>query len=219
VSEPAFVAEVREFYDALAVDYQHLMGTDLTDRPVERSVLGLFAELVGPGGDVLDAGCGPGRVTAHLASLGLRACGLDLSPVMVEIARAAFPGLSFGVGSLTALDHPDESLDGLLVWYSLIHIAPEARPAVLAECRRVLKPGGYLLAAFQIGDEARDIPAPDGRRYGDGRPVALDFHRLSPDALWAQLQDVRFVRVSSTVRPPGGERESTEQALLIARRD
>jgi SAM-dependent methyltransferase len=217
VSEPPFVAQVREFYDAMAVDYEHLMGTQLDARPVERSVLALFAELVGPGATVLDAGCGPGRVTAHLAALGLDARGIDLSPVMVGIARAAFPALAFEVGSLTALDVPDDALDGLLIWYSLIHIDAAARPAVLAECSRVLKPGGYVLVAFQVGDETTWIGAPDGRRYDDGRPVGLGFHRLSPDEISRQLQNVRFVGHSSLVRAPYAD-EVRDQAFLIARK-
>jgi SAM-dependent methyltransferase len=182
---------------------------------VERSVLSLFAELVGPGAQVLDAGCGPGRVTAHLVDLGLAARGIDLSPVMVGIARAAFPALTFEVGSLTALDVPDESLDGLLVWYSLIHVAADSRPDVLTECRRVLKPGGVVLVAFQVGDETTWIDAPDGRRFDDGRPIGLGFHRLSPEVIWRQIQDVRFVRYSSLVRAPYPD-EVREQAYLIA---
>jgi SAM-dependent methyltransferase len=202
----------------MAVDYQHVMGTDLAGRPVEHSVLALFAELCGTGGAVLDAGCGPGRVTAHLASLGLSASGLDLSPVMTDIAATAFPELSFRVGSLTSLDLPDESLDGLLAWYSLINLPAVARRDVLAELHRVLRPGGHLLVAFQVGDAPKHIEAPDGRRFGNGDVVALDFHRLSPEVIWAELQDVRFVRVASVVRAPVRD-ETLDQAYLIARRD
>jgi SAM-dependent methyltransferase len=218
VSEPQFLTDARAFYDAMAVDYEAQVATDLATYPVERSVLRLFADLVGPAAEVLDAGCGPGHVTAFLAGLGLRARGLDLTPTMVEMARAAHPRLRFDLGSVTALDLADASLDGVLLWYSLIHVPPAVRPAVLRECHRVLRPGGHLLIAFQVGTEPRHVVAPDGRRYDDGRPVALDFHRISPDALWDELRNVRFVRVSSTVRAPAGA-EATDQASLIARRD
>lgn len=62
MTQPDFLGDSRAFYDALAVDYEHLMGTTLDDRPLERSPLATFAELVGAGGRVLDVGSGPGRV-------------------------------------------------------------------------------------------------------------------------------------------------------------
>nr|WP_240973214.1 class I SAM-dependent methyltransferase [Nonomuraea sp. FMUSA5-5] len=65
-----------------------------------------FAELVraaGPG-PVADAGCGPGRLAAHLHGLGSPVSGVDLSPQMIAVARQAYPGLRFEVGSMTALD-------------------------------------------------------------------------------------------------------------------
>ena len=50
-----------------------------------------------------DLGCGPGHLSAHLSSLGLAAFGVDLSPAMIELARAAHPELRFEVGSMDAL--------------------------------------------------------------------------------------------------------------------
>jgi 2-polyprenyl-3-methyl-5-hydroxy-6-metoxy-1,4-benzoquinol methylase len=61
----------------------------------DRGVLATFAELVGAdgGGPVVDAGCGPGRIMDHLASLGVSVRGIDLSPRMVGVARERHPGL------------------------------------------------------------------------------------------------------------------------------
>ena len=205
-----FLDEVRAFYDALAPKHHERMATDLAKLPAERDVLAQFADLVGPGGRVLDAGCGPGRVTAHLAELGLAAEGLDLSPVMLDLARAAYPELSFRLGSLTALDAPDGSLDGILSWYSLIHIPPEHRLGVMSELHRVLVPGGFVLLAFQVGDDVRHVVDPDGS------DIALDFHRLDPDTVIAQLAEVGFELSSLTVRQPSGPYEVVPQASLIA---
>jgi trans-aconitate methyltransferase len=49
-----------------------------------------------------DLGCGPGRITAHLAGLGVSAFGVDLSPKMIGLARHAYPDLRFTEGSMTA---------------------------------------------------------------------------------------------------------------------
>ncbi len=62
---------------------------------LDRAAPAGFAELVGGGGAVVDLGCGPGRVTAHLAALGLSVFGLDLSESMLATARRENPGLRF----------------------------------------------------------------------------------------------------------------------------
>lgn len=64
-----------------------------------------FAEVVRKAdpGPVADLGCGPGKVTAYLADLGVSVLGIDLSPKMIGLARQAHPDLSFKVGSMTAL--------------------------------------------------------------------------------------------------------------------
>ena len=137
-------------YDAVSARYAEFVRGALDALPLDRAVLAAFAEhvLAGGGGLVADLGCGPGRIGAHLAGLGLEVTGIDLSPAMIEIARASYPGLRFETGSMHALPLGDGTLAGIVSWYSVIHAAPGELPAYLAEFRRVLKPGGYLLAAF-----------------------------------------------------------------------
>lgn len=112
MDEPAHVSETRTAYDAVAESYAELLRDALESGPWDRAMLATFAELVGTTGPVGDLGCGPGRLTAHLASLGLDVFGVDLSAGVVEVARRAHPELRFEVGSLAALDLADGSLAG-----------------------------------------------------------------------------------------------------------
>lgn len=149
---------VEESYDEAAEKYAALFSDSLDEYPLERGLLASFAELAtAVGGPVADLGCGPGYVTAYLASLGLDAFGVDLSPEMIRIARATHPGPRFEVGSMAALDIADETLSGVLSRYSIIHTPPAEVPAVLAEFRRVLVPGGHVLVSFPGAD---DVSAP-----------------------------------------------------------
>lgn len=88
------------------------------------------------------------RVTAHLRDLGLDVFGVDLSPVMIDLAREAYPDLRFEVGSMDTLDLAEGKLNGIVTWYSVIHTPPQNMPSYFAEFRRVLAPGGHLLIAF-----------------------------------------------------------------------
>lgn len=137
-------------YDAVAGRYAALVAGELDALPLDRAVLAAFAEHVraAGGGLVADLGCGQGRIGAHLAGPGIDVLGIDLSPALVEIARAAYPGPRFEVGSMHDLPLPDGAVAGIVAWYSLIHAAPGDLPSYFAEFARVLAPGGYLLAAF-----------------------------------------------------------------------
>ncbi|MFF7606278.1 methyltransferase domain-containing protein [Streptomyces parvulus] len=209
----SFVATTRTFYDAIAEDYQARFRTALADSPLDRALMAAFAELVGPDGQVADLGCGPGRVTAHLASLGLRVFGLDLSASMLAIARRENPGLRFEQGSMLELDLPDGALAGAVSWYSSIHTPWERLPDLFGEIARVLAPGGHLLLGFQVGDEPSLLDRPFGH------PVALEFQRRRPEAMAGLLAGAGFTVLSRTVRTQ--EEDSSAkipQACLIARR-
>ena len=212
MTDTDFVTNTRTFYDTVAEDYAEQFRDVLTVSPLDRVLMDGFAELVGDGGRVADLGCGPGRVTGYLASLGLSVFGLDLSESMLAIARRENPGLRFERGSMLELDLPDGALAGALSWYSSIHTPVDELPRLFAEFHRVLAPGGHLLVAFQAGDEDRHHDRPWGR------PVALTFLRRQPEQIIELLRAAGFTLVSRTVREPGPE-EVSQQAFLIARRD
>ncbi|MEU3625753.1 SAM-dependent methyltransferase [Amycolatopsis coloradensis] len=174
----------RESYDTVAEDYAVLVEQLFRQDPVGRAMLAAFAEQVR--GPVADVGCGPGHVTAHLAALGLDAAGVDLSPKMIDVARRQYPDLRFVVGSMTALDLPDGELGGLVAWWSIFHLPPEELPAVFAEFRRVLVPGGRLLVGFHVGDERL---SPE-RAYG--HPVSYDAYLLRPERVVGLLGEAGF---------------------------
>lgn len=203
---------IRESYDTVAADYADLLRDALAEAPHDRAVLGLFAELVlaAGGGPVADLGCGPGRITAHLAGLGLDAFGIDLSPGMVEVARREHPGLRFDVGSVTDLDLGDGSLAGLLAWYSLIHLPDDVVRDVLPRFRRALRPGGLVLLAFQVGDDVRVKTS----GYG-GHPMRLRVHLRPPERVAGWLAEAGLEVRTCLVREPEPP-EGVPQAYLLA---
>ncbi|MFE2997652.1 class I SAM-dependent DNA methyltransferase [Nocardia sp. NPDC059246] len=207
-----WLEETRASYDTVAASYADLTRHLLDETPEERAVLALFADLVRAqgGGPVADAGCGTGRITAHLRQLGTDVFGIDLSPGMIGVARRDHPDLRFDLGSMTNLAPADASMAGLVAWYSLIHIPDDEIGLVLAHFQRVLRPGGPLLLGFHVGNESQLMT----HGYG-GHQMNLYVHRRQHSQMRAWLEDAGFVVEASRTLTSA---ESKLGGIILARR-
>ena len=103
----------------------------------------------GPGVTILDAGCGRGETLLACAKAGADVAGIDYSEAAVALTREMLasvrPQADIRVGSVTDLPWPDESFDRVQFSDVIEHLDPPQTVPALAEFRRVLKPGGYVL--------------------------------------------------------------------------
>jgi SAM-dependent methyltransferase len=213
-TEVTYLRATRTAYDIVAVDYERLLRDELNAKPLDRAMLAAFSELSrAPGtGPVADLGCGPGRVTAHLHSLGVNVFGIDLSPEMIAVARRTHPGLRFEEGSMTGLDLEDDALGGIVAWYSTVHTPPDVLPTVFAECHRVLAPGGHMLLAFKVGDQRWH------RDQAYGHEVSLDVYWMSPDHVADLMSKAGLAVDARLIREPDESEKPRQgrQAFFLA---
>ncbi|ARP73191.1 class I SAM-dependent methyltransferase [Streptomyces pluripotens] len=156
-------------YNKEADGYDVSRGGEARAEAATRTLLDLIPDTVGR---LLDVACGTGIVTRRLAAArpGLRVTGADLTPAMVRRATARLPGaivradsrrLPFRGGAFGAVT---------TVW--LLHLLDDADDvrAIVAECARVLRPGGVYIttvdkaAAHDVGSDIDVVLAPRPRR-------------------------------------------------------
>jgi len=127
------------FMDAMASEYER--GTAWTRMRLENVRLLVDPQ---PGDRVLDVGSASGSIAHYLSTFGCDPVGVDLSEAGVRRARERFPELRFEVADAGALPFPDGSFDKAVAADVTEHLDDATLRAMLAECRRVLVPGGTL---------------------------------------------------------------------------
>ena len=143
----------------------------------------LAAVQAGPGMRLLDVAAGPGALAAAAAALGAQAEGVDLSPGMVALARASHPSLVFQEAAVEALPFADASFGAVAINFGIGHFP---RPAeALAECLRVLAPGGRLAMSWW------DVPAKQ-RVQGVFRDASAEVGLPPPAAVPKGHSNLRF---------------------------
>ena len=145
-------ARVREEFAHQADSFARSRAMSLTE------TLDAVVELVpeDPAARWVEVACGPGLIARAMAPRVGSVVGFDLTPAMVEVARAEaaaarVENVSFELGDATALEPPDDSLDGAVTRFSFHHIPAPVR--VLEEMRRVVKPGGFIVVADHVTDD------------------------------------------------------------------
>jgi ubiquinone/menaquinone biosynthesis C-methylase UbiE len=205
---------VRRSYDAVASYYAAELGDELAYKPLDRALLASLIEQTGQGKPIADVGCGPGHVSAWLASHGAVAVGIDLSASMVAVGRRTYPGVEFREGDLLDLPAADAEFGAVVALYSIIHLEPGELDGALREFRRVLRPSGLLLISFHIGSEVRHLD------QWWGQEVDVDFRFLQVPDVEEAMERAGFgveLRLERTSYP--GEVETRRGYLLGRRRD
>jgi len=132
----------RQRHDKLAPTYQDFFSpvTALAINPL------LNAAQVRSGATLLDVATGPGSLALDATRLGMICTGVDLSPGMIQLAEKSNPGIEFRVADVEHLPFADASFDVVVCNFGLGHFPyPEAS---VAECVRVLKPGGRIALSW-----------------------------------------------------------------------
>lgn len=156
---------------------------------------------------VLEAGCGTGLVLSRLSEVAREAHGFDLSPGMVEKARAR--GLSVALGSVTQVPFRDDAFDLVCSFKVLAHV-PDIKLA-LRELARVTRPGGHLALEFynpwSLRYAAKRIAGPG--KISEGRTEADVYTRwdtpfeipklLPPNVELVEYRGVRVVTPAAFV--------------------
>ncbi|HJZ30490.1 MAG TPA: class I SAM-dependent methyltransferase [Hyphomicrobiaceae bacterium] len=99
-----------------------------------------------PGRRTIDIGCGEGRLTRHLKTLGHNVIGIDASPSLIAAARQSDPLMDLRLADAAALPLAAASADLAIAFMSLHDI--DAMSAAVREVARILEPGGRLCVAI-----------------------------------------------------------------------
>ena len=143
-------------YEKIAGIYTKQYFNDLTDTPF----IDKFLNKLKAGSKVLDVGSGPGQFTKYMMGKGFEVVGVDYSKEMLSLARKMVPNGDFRFMDMRSLDFEDQSFDGLLAAYSLIHIPSEDIPETLDNFNRVLRSGGYIEIIAQRGKADKIVDEP-----------------------------------------------------------
>jgi len=131
--------KTKEDYNLIADDFSRTRGKTWEE-------LNFLAENVKANENILDLGCGNGRLYELFKEKLVGYYGIDNSEKLIEIAKIRYPRANFQVGDALNLPFSDNFFDGIFSIAVLHHIPlKEFRLTFLKEAKRVLKPGGKLI--------------------------------------------------------------------------
>lgn len=155
--------------------------------------LGVVVDLVpaDPEARWVELACGPALIAREMAPRVGSVAGFDLTPAMVEKARAeaaaaGVENVGFELGDATALDLPDDSFDGAITRFSIHHIPAPVR--MLEEMRRVVKPGGWVVVSDFVTDDE-----------GEEQAWQEEIERLRDPSHWALLTPSRIEALAERI--------------------
>jgi len=163
----------------------------------------VFAAFVGvrAGDKVLDVGCGPGALTAHLLSLGAQVTAVDPSPPFVDGLHARFPDVDVRRGTAEQLPYDTDAFDAAFAQL-VVHFMTDAVGGI-AQMARVTRPGGVVAACVWDGPTGALAPFWDS------------VHVIDPDAVDEALLSGAHAGHLTEIFEAAGLREVDEAAISV----
>jgi SAM-dependent methyltransferase len=208
VTDPRTSA-TRRSYDRVAASYLERFEHELDDKPFDRSFLDDVAALSSRRGWLIDLGSGPTQIGSYLAARGLRIMSVDLSLEMLRRSGVVLPGAPRIQADLRALPFAHGSIEGIVAFYSVIHVPPPQLADTIDALRVVLMAGGHLAITTHVAppgdtsnrsDASGDTPVHVEEMLSE--TVDMDFYFYGADRLSRSLEHAGFRLVRCTERDP-----------------
>ncbi len=153
--------QVRSYYDHIAAEYDRSRFGNTYGRYLDQQERQILQRWLPQKSDalILDLACGTGRL------LDFATIGLDASVNMLEIARQKYPQMPLIQAAGDQMPLPSNTCDAIFALHLFMHLSPTQITRILAECHRILRPGGMMIF---------DIPSALRRRLV--RYQAEDWH-------------------------------------------
>jgi ubiquinone/menaquinone biosynthesis C-methylase UbiE len=142
---------IRRAYERNVEVYEKTFADNLEVNEFDRTVIDDALATQDAESTIIDLGCGPGQVASHIAQVGHRPVGLDLTPSMLAVARRREPRLALVCGDLLVLPIRSSSADAIVAFFAIHNLPRNVLPAGLAELRRVLRRAGTLVFGTHEG--------------------------------------------------------------------
>jgi ubiquinone/menaquinone biosynthesis C-methylase UbiE len=202
---------IERMYDTVAKKYSEKFQGEHEKKPKDKEILLRFSKEIGDNKPVWDFGCGPGHTTKYLKNLGVEISGLDLSEKILDQARTNNPEIHFRKGNILELEFQNDSIAGVVAFYTIVHFSEEQVGDAFREIFRVLKPGGIFLFTYHIGEETIHVEEFLGKK------VDIDLMLFKTDFILSCLRNHGFRIIDVIYREPYPEVEyETQRAYVFA---
>ncbi len=198
---------VAQGYDRIGAAYR---WSDSEGSGVRRSFLSETLSRIPPGSDVLELGCGAGIDAVALAGR-RRYTGVDLSSVMLSLARQRVPSGAFLRHDLTSLEMPAGSFDAVVALYVFGHVPGGEHLTTFARIFRWLRPGGVFCSSFPPGEDGDAVQE-------DWLGVPMFFGGIGRETTEAALREIGFQLEFSEVKEEVEEDGATVAFLWVIAR-
>ncbi len=188
--------ETRKSFNLAAEKYYELFKDEMKQKEYDRILLDKFAGSFDSKSIICDVGCGPGHITRYLFDKGLNVFGIDISERCIQVARRENPKMRFRVMDMARLDIADESIDGIVSFYSIIHTPKRLVHILFHEFNRVLKKGGRLLVVVKKGNTEGYVDELEGFK------TRLYFANFDEEELKGYFQTCGFALIFLETRQP-----------------